>query len=454
MLKLTNTLTAKKEIFQPKNAGRVALYVCGVTPYDYAHVGHGRCYLVFDLLFRTLQLQGYEVTYCRNFTDIDDKLLVKAQQLFGDQNRYKEVADTIIADFHATMHALNCLPPTHEPRVTQYIPTIIDFILRLIERGAAYQAGGNVYFSLKSFPSYGKLSHQKIEELRVDVRAVHEEGKRDPLDFALWKSEPEGQFWQSPWGYGRPGWHIECSAMAAALLGKQIDIHGGGIDLIFPHHENEIAQSEALFEKEFVRCWMHNGLVNIGKEKMAKSLGNAFTLDRLLSLYNPMVIRYYMLSHHYRSPIDFSLEALDVAQKTYQRLCRAFETVSAPEIDPNQLRSSLMAAKENNDPIVQEMLDHLFDDLNSAGMIGAIFEHLDAIIADPKRAIVVRGLIHQVLGLFLVPLAERSVEITPEIQALLQEREDARKRKDFARADAIRDQLRAQGVQINDKKNA
>ena len=269
MLRITNTLTGKREDFKPLVPGKATMYVCGITPYDRTHIGHGRAYVVFDVLYRLLRFLGYNVSYCRNFTDIDDKLLNKAQEQFGDRHRYKEIADQFIAQYHDDMQALNCCSPDYEPRVTENISIIISFIESLIEQGYAYQANGDVYFSIAKFPAYGKLSKQKIEELRAGARVDVREKKEDPLDFALWKSEPDGEFWQSPWGYGRPGWHIECSALANEYLGEQIDMHGGGLDLIFPHHENEIAQSESRNQASFATYWLHNGLVNIEKEKMS-----------------------------------------------------------------------------------------------------------------------------------------------------------------------------------------
>ena len=245
MLKIINTLSGKKELFRPL-FDKVTMYVCGITPYDRAHIGHGRCYVVFDVLYRMLRFLGYRVIYCRNFTDIDDKLLKKAEHEFGDAQRYPEIAARNIKSFHQDMAALNCFSPDYEPRVTTHIPQIITFIDALIKKGHAYQANGDVYFQVSSFPSYGKLSRQKLDDLRGGVRIDVREDKRDQLDFVLWKGDPEGKFWQSPWGYGRPGWHIECSALAREYLSDQIDLHGGGIDLIFPHHENEIAQSESL----------------------------------------------------------------------------------------------------------------------------------------------------------------------------------------------------------------
>jgi len=444
MLKLTNTLTGKKEKFTPIEPGKVTMYVCGVTPYDKSHLGHGRAYVAFDVLYRVLRFLGYDVSYCRNFTDIDDKLLNKAQEQFGDQHRYTEIADANITQYHKDMQALNCLPPDYEPRVTEHMPIIVEFIQGLVDADYAYQANGDVYFDIARFPQYGKLSKQQVAELRAGARVDVREKKRDPLDFALWKSEPEGTFWQSPWGYGRPGWHIECSALARHYLGKQIDIHGGGLDLIFPHHENEIAQSESLNQLPFVNYWLHNGLVQINQEKMSKSIGNVFALQDIGMQYAPMVLRFYLLNHHYRAPLDFSFDDLDAIQKTYQRLCRVFEKY---EVAP-----TLSVEKADESKIIARMIEFLCDDLNTVGMLGVVFEHLDELTQDPEQMSIIKALFQQVLGLTLQPLPEKKVEITPEIQKLIDEREQAREEKDWVRADQIRDQLKEMGFEVRDEK--
>ncbi len=441
---ITNTLSKKKELFTPLKPKKVSLYVCGITPYDYAHLGHGRVYVTFDVLYRLLRFLGYEVTYVRNFTDIDDKLLTKAQKEFGDQLAYTKVADTYIASFHNDMEQLNCLPPTVEPRVTDHIKEIIAFIRGLIAAGKAYVANGDVYFSISSFAQYGKLSRQKLEDLRAGARVEVNDIKKDPLDFALWKGEPEGQFWESPWGWGRPGWHIECSALATRYLGKQIDIHAGGQDLIFPHHENEIAQSEGLNGVQFAQYWMHNAFVRVNQEKMSKSLGNFFTLRDIFVHADPMAIRYYILAHHYRAPLDFTLSDLSATQKSYQRLARVFdEVVCEKELSPQDIRDS---------SIVRMMLEFLCDDLNTPGMFGVLFDHLDELRKYPEKLCPVKLFLQQVLGLTLKPLPEKEVSMTPEIEKLQREREEARATKDWARADAIRDKLLALGVEVRDPK--
>lgn len=441
-IKITNTLTTNKELLAPQKEKTVKMYVCGITPYDYAHLGHGRCYITFDILYRLLSFMDYHVEYCRNFTDIDDKIINRARQELGDADRYREITDRYIAAYTEDMERLNCSLPDYEPRVTRMIPEIVTFIEGLIAKGYAYEVDGDVYYAVHKFPEYGKLSKRKLDDLQAGVRVEINERKKDPLDFALWKREVEGSFWPSPWGYGRPGWHIECSVMASHYLGNHIDIHGGGMDLIFPHHENEIAQSEGLHDAPFSRYWMHNGFVRINQEKMSKSLGNFFTLRQIFDEYDPMVVRYYLMSHHYRLPLEFSFEELKAVEKTYRRLVRV---LGAPcqELDKETVKKS---------PIVHKMLEFLCDDLNTSGMLGVLFENMAVLQEDEAERCVVRAFVQQVLGLTLQPLPEETVQITPEIQQLLDAREQARKDKNWAKADEIRDQLTALGVQLQDKK--
>jgi cysteinyl-tRNA synthetase len=443
MVMLSNTLSGKKEHLTPLHPKKISLYACGITPYDRAHIGHGRSYVSFDLLYRWLTFLGYEVTYVRNYTDIDDKLLHKAKEILGDQYKYPEIANNIIALYQAEMSALNCIPPQQEPRVTEHIPIIISFIQDLIDKGHAYESDGDVYFAVETFPEYGKLSRQQTDELISGTRGEVDPKKKNPLDFALWKSEQEGTFWKSPWGWGRPGWHIECSALASHYLGDEIDIHGGGRDLIFPHHENEIAQSEARSGKPFARIWVHNGLVNINKEKMSKSLGNILALEDLLKQYDPMELRFYFLLHHYRSPMEFSIEELERAVKSYRKICRLLESVEPSSLSIQELKAL---------PITQKMIAFLEDDLNTAGAFAVLFEHMDELKHDTKQAQAVKQLLQHVFGLTLVEVAEKKAEITPEIQKLIEERENARAAKDWARADEIRDQLVKMGVEVRDKK--
>lgn len=441
-LVLSNTLTGKREPFVPLDPPQIRMYVCGITPYDRPHLGHGRVYVTFDILLRLLQFLGYSVTYCRNFTDIDDKLINKAQKKWGDPLRYREIAHEFIAAFHHDMQRLGCLKPTYEPRVTDNMPAIITFIEELITHGYAYQAGNDVYYAISRFAPYGKLSKRTLENLRAGARVQPEENKKDPLDFALWKGEPEGTFWHSPWGWGRPGWHIECSALARKYLGTQIDIHGGGMDLIFPHHENEIAQTEALTHTTFARFWLHNAFVQVNQEKMSKSLGNFFTLDDIFAKYDPVLIRFYFLNHHYRSPLEFSFDQLDELKKSYRRLCTLFE--NAPLHTDNTLLSK--------SSIVQKMHAHLLDDLNTVGMLAVVFEHSAVLQQNAHERSNVRTFLQLITGLPFELLAENTVTITPEIQTLLDERERARAIRDWKRADELREQLRAHGVDVQDKK--
>ncbi len=443
-LQLSNSLTGRKQEFEPLVENEVKMYVCGVTPYALAHIGHGRCYVSFDLLYRLLKYLGYDVTYCRNLTDIDDKILKKAQEHFGNKLRYAEVTTPMIKSFHNDMHKLNTLPPDYEPRATETIDEIISFVQHLIDAGKAYQANGDVYFSIESFPEYGKLSKHKLEDLKAGSRIDVSDIKHNPLDFALWKGEDEGTFWKSPWGWGRPGWHIECSAMANKFLGKSFDIHAGGQDLIFPHHENEIAQSEGLFGVPMAQYWVHNGFVRIDKEKMSKSLGNIISLDEIFEKFDPMVLRYYLITHHYKTPIDFSYDDLEGAQKAYQRLSKIFSSVECSEEELHR--------HPGHYAVVDKMLEFLMDDLNTPGMLGVLFENLDAIQKDRGKCCAVKGLLQKVLGLRLIPLEEKEIQITPEIEALIKEREDARVAKDWTKADMIRDKLNAFGVHIKDKK--
>ncbi|MFC1841867.1 cysteine--tRNA ligase [Candidatus Dependentiae bacterium] len=443
MLKVTNTLTGNKEIFKSLEPNKIKMYVCGITPYDDAHVGHGRVSVIFDAFYRLFKFLGFDITYCRNFTDIDDKLINRAEKEFGDKLRYKEIADKYIKMYTEDVDNLNCLKPDVEPRVTENIPEIIEFIEKLIALGNAYVANGDVYFSIKTFPSYGKLAKHNLDDLRAGSRVEVSDIKKDPLDFVLWKSAEEGTFWKSPWGYGRPGWHIECSVLGNKFLGKQLDIHGGGMDLIFPHHENEIAQSETHNKKTFVNYWIHNAFVRIDKEKMSKSLGNFFTLRQVFEKFDPIIVRFYILKHHYRAPLDFSYEELENTQKSYKKLVNIFHGVSCPKVTREDVTKSKLASK---------MLDFLCDDLNVPGMLGVLFENLSEIKDNKEELCLVKALLTDILGLTLEPIAEKQVEITPEIQKLIDERVAARAAKDWAKADEIRDKLVSMGVEVQDKK--
>ncbi len=443
MITITNTLSGKKEVFKPIHDKKVSLYVCGITPYDYAHLGHGRVYVTFDLLYRFLTFLGYDVTYCRNFTDVDDKIIARAQKECGDAHKFKQISQKYIASFEEDMKALHCIQPTCEPRVTETIDQIISFIQGLIDNGKAYVSNHDVYFEIAKFSEYGQLSKQKLDDLIAGARVEVNEEKKNPLDFALWKSAPEDQpGWNSPWGHGRPGWHIECSAMIQKFLGQTIDIHAGGMDLIFPHHENEIAQSQGLHNKPFVRYWMHNGFVRVNQEKMSKSLGNFFTLRDVFKQFDPMVVRFFLLNHQYKAPLDFSFDDLQALQKTYSRLCKALD-VSCPSLSNEEIKKSA---------VVQKMMEFLSDDLNTPGMWGTLFESLPMLQKDQHELCCVKEFIQKVVGLALQPLPEKEVIITPEIEQLLKLREEARAEKNWQKADQLRDQLKQLGYEVHDKK--
>lgn len=448
-LKFTNTLSKKKEPFIAPAGQPIKLYVCGVTPYNLSHIGHGRVYVNFDVLVRLLRFLGHEVNYIRNVTDIDDKLINKAVAEQNDVYKYKEIADHFTLLFQQDMHQLNCLVPNHEPRVTECIPEIITFIQGLVDKNHAYVLGSDVYFDIKSFPAYGKLSGRKIEDLLAGVRVEINDQKKNPGDFALWKGNDEGLFWQSPWGHGRPGWHIECSVMAKQHLGITIDIHGGGMDLVFPHHENELAQSEALHDAQFARTWLHNAFVNINKEKMSKSLGNIIALRSIFEEKDPMVLRYFYLQHHYRTPIDYSTDELNATQTAYKKLVAQLGNKSLNATTTAQDYQELLAKNS----VASSMIEALVDDLNTPKFLGLVFENLAYYKQDPDLALFVQSLLQQVLGLSLQPIKEDTVQITPEIQALIDARELARQEKNWPLADSIRDQLTALGYQAQDKKN-
>ncbi|RTL07226.1 cysteine--tRNA ligase [Candidatus Dependentiae bacterium] len=444
MLHITNTMTGKKQPVQANNKN-LSLYVCGITPYASAHIGHGRCYISFDLLFRLLTFLQYKVTYCRNITDIDDKLLHAAEAKYGDKMRYQEIATYFFDQFKKQMSLLNIKNPTVEPRVTEHIQDIIAFIDVLIEKGHAYQIDGDVYFAINTYPAYGSLSGQKTEHMLAGARVEVNDKKKNPLDFVLWKGEQTG-FWPSPWGNGRPGWHIECSAMAAHFFGDRLDIHAGGLDLIFPHHENEKAQSESRFGVSFADCWMHNGLVTVNHEKMSKSVGNFITLEEVTATYHPMVVRYYFLTFHYKAPAEFNNEGLDSAFKTYERLVQWASPVWNK--NPSNITCSIM--KKHS--LTQKLLSALCDDLNTPAFLGILFENLKLITQDTQLHQTVVAFIQTVLGLDLAALPEKELVLTAEIKDLIAQREKARALKDWKKADALRELLLAKGYVVQDKK--
>ena len=469
-LRVYNTLSGKKEEFQPLVPGKVGMYVCGVTVYDFCHIGHARANIVFDIVYRYLQYSNYDVTYVRNYTDVDDKIINRANQQ-GISS--KQLAEEFIQAFDEDMEALGLRKPTHEPKATEYIDRIIVLAKQLIEKGMAYESAGDVYYSVEKFPTYLKLSKRNMEEMQAGARIAPGEQKRNPMDFALWKAAKPGEpSWESPWGPGRPGWHIECSAMSSALLGETFDIHGGGRDLIFPHHENEIAQSEGISGKPFVKYWLHNGFVNINQEKMSKSLGNFFTIRDILKSYNPEVVRFFILTAHYRSPVDFSDQNLKEAQAGLSRFYEALQ-LAAEAVEG--VPESEVAAQEGAE-LEAQFRAAMDDDFNTAQAIGHLFEGvrtINRLVAEKKfrkkadKVASVRALrdkiaeLGDVLGLFVSDPAGwlkqqnlkglQALGLTEtDLDAAIQERLEARGNKDFARADQIRDELVKKGIELLD----
>ncbi len=450
-MKLYNTMTRRKEEFVPIKDGEVKMYSCGPTVYNYFHLGNARPFIVFDCLRNFLEYIGYKVTFVQNFTDVDDKLIKKSKE---EGISVKEIADKYIKEYFVDAEGLGIKRATVHPRATENIDAIIEIVKKLIDKGHAYVSDGDVYFSVKSDPGYGKLSHKPLEDLMEGVRKDLEEGKRDAADFALWKKRKDDEIgWDSPWGVGRPGWHIECSAMVNKYLGETIDIHSGGVDLVFPHHENEIAQSECANGVPFAHYWMHNGFITIDNEKMSKSLGNFFTVRDISKKYDYEVIRFFMLSAHYRSPIDFSDELMNAAKTSLERIYNCLDNLdflskSAPEgeADPK--------VKEAMDSYKVKFIEAMEDDLNTANAIAAIFEAVRYINGESnltkgsleyaKETILEIG---NVLGLLK---NRKTDEIDSEIEALIEERQAARKAKNFKRADEIRDKLKAEGIILED----
>ena len=449
MLVIYNSLNRRKEEFHPIEAGRVGMYVCGMTVYDYCHIGNARPWVVFDVVYRYLQASGYEVTYVRNITDIDDKIIRRAAE---NEETVSEVTARFIHAMHADIEALGVLHPDVEPRATETIQEMLDMIADLIDKGHAYAvAGGDVYYSVSSFAGYGKLSGKRPAELRAGERVAVDRDKRDPLDFVLWKAAKPGEpSWESPWGTGRPGWHIECSAMSAKILGEQIDIHGGGVDLQFPHHENEIAQSEACHGKAFVNYWMHNGFINVDNEKMSKSVGNFFTVRDVLKLYRPEDVRYFLIAAHYRSPQNFSDAAMDEAKASLTRLYTALRGLPDTQAPQDSDFEKDFRAAMDDDFNTREALAVLFllatevnkvreADLSRAAELGALLKKLAAIL----------GLLQQDPEVYLTSGSSDGLS-NDAIQMLIAAREQARANRDFARADEIREQLQADGVILED----
>lgn len=453
-IRLYNTLTRKKEPFEPLEPNKVKMYVCGPTVYNYIHIGNARAAIVFDTIRRYLEFRGYEVKYVSNFTDVDDKLIKAARELGED---VPTIAERFIQAYFEDIAALGCKKADVHPRVTENMETIIEFIQALIEKGYAYEVDGDVYYRTRKFAEYGKLSHQSIDELKAGARIEVGEKKEDPLDFALWKAAKEGEIcWDSPWGKGRPGWHIECSAMARKYLGDTIDIHAGGQDLTFPHHENEIAQSEALTGKPFAKYWLHNGYLNINNEKMSKSLGNFVLVHDIIQQIDPQVLRFFMLSVHYRNPINYSEELLENAKKGLERLKTSYFNLKHRLQSSTNLTDDdeqwLARIQEQHKAFIREM----DDDFNTANGIAVLFELAKQANLYLHEKNTSERVIHaflrefeQLLGVLGITLQEEEL-LDEEIEALIQKRNEARKNRNFALADQIRDELRAKNIILED----
>lgn len=475
-MRLYNTLARQKQEFTPVNENKVNMYVCGITAYDYCHIGHARSSVVFDVLYRYLKHKEYEVTFIRNFTDIDDKIIKRANEVGKDAG---EIAERFIDEFYVDMDELSVLRPDVEPKCTEHIDEMIELTEHLIKKDHAYSTpSGDVYFKVRSFDGYGKLSGRNIDELDSGARIDPGEEKQDPLDFALWKGAKPGEpSWESPWGLGRPGWHLECSAMSEKYVKLPLDIHGGGQDLSFPHHENEIAQSEAATDKPFANYWVHNGFVQINSEKMSKSLGNFFTIRDILEKFLAETLRYFLLTMHYRSPLDFSFEALEEAEKGIKRIYAALAQVDV-ELSKSKWKKSPFPEElvTELDEIEKHWAEAIEDDMNTAGALGHVFsairlagricEDKNLRKAEGARELFTRikedikvwgsvlGIFERVPAEFLTELRDnRAVraEIDPaKVQGLLDERKEARANKDFERSDAIRDELLAMNVEVKD----
>ncbi|MDH5163872.1 cysteine--tRNA ligase [Heyndrickxia oleronia] len=453
-IQIYNTLTRKKEPFIPLEEGKVKMYVCGPTVYNYIHIGNARPAIVFDTVRKYLEYHGYDVDFVSNFTDVDDKLIKAAKELGED---VPTIADRFIDAYFEDVSALGCNKASVHPRVTENMDIIIEFIETLINKGYAYESEGDVYYRTRKFNGYGKLSHQSVDDLKSGARIEVGEKKEDALDFALWKAAKEGEIhWESPWGKGRPGWHIECSAMARKYLGDTIDIHAGGQDLTFPHHENEIAQSEALTGKTFARYWMHNGYININNEKMSKSLGNFVLVHDIIKHFDPQVLRFFMLSVHYRNPINYSEELLENAGSGLERIKTSYQNLK------HRLQSSTNLTENDQEWLTkieeshQEFVKEMDDDFNTANGISVLFElskQANYYLREKNTSEkVLHAFMDEFKGLFnVLGLKLESEELLDEeIEELIQKRNQARKDRDFQLADAIRDQLKEMNIILED----
>ena len=447
-MKIYNTMARAKEELVPMTPGEIKMYSCGVTVYDLSHVGHARMLMVFDVIARYLRFAGYRVTFVRNFTDIDDKIIRRAAE---EGVPAREVSERNIAAFHADMAALGVLAPDIEPKATEHLPEMIGLIERLVARGYAYVVDGDVYFEVRRFPSYGKLSGKNLDELQAGARVGVDERKRDPRDFALWKSAKPGEpAWESPWGPGRPGWHIECSAMSVRYLGESFDIHGGGEDLIFPHHECEIAQTEADTGRPFARYWVHNAMVNMGREKMSKSLGNTLTIRELVTRHDPAALRLFLLGTHYRSPLEWSEERVQDSARALERLWRPIDEAARPGaggVAPGQPLPSVLASFR------QRFVEAMDDDFNTPEALGVLFDFSRALRSVESPATLARGAeeLKILAGSLGLQGPRRGDLDEARIDRLIEERAAARRDRNFKRADEIRAEIDQLGAILEDK---
>ncbi len=456
-MQIYNSMTRKKEEFKPIHEGKVGIYACGPTVYNFFHIGNARPFIVFDVLRRYMEYRGYEVTFVQNFTDIDDKMIRRANE---EGVTVKEVADKYIAEYYTDAKALGIRPATVHPRATEHMQQIIDLIQRLIDKGLAYESRGDVYYRVKAFPRYGCLCGQNLEDLESGARVSVDELKEDPLDFALWKNQKPGEpAWESPWGMGRPGWHIECSAMSTTYLGETFDIHGGGKDLLFPHHENEIAQTSGATGKPYVNYWMHNGFININNEKMSKSAGNFFTVRDIAKEFDLEAVRLFMLSAHYRSPINFSRDLIEAAASSLERLYiarnqLAFLKQSAENREINEAEAGFINECRRSE---EKFIAAMDDDMNTADALAALFELVREVHKLPQSGVSLEAVemgqktlaaLCDVLGL----LMKKDDGIPADVQAMVDERAEARKNKDWKRSDELRDQIKAMGYILEDTK--